>query len=465
MVKDIKYIIKRILIGVGIALLLYYIKFGFILGVSAMQVSSYSMGTNYYGVNNTHTRIDHSITGNPWASYANFSGFVNFNFSLTKLTGNSTSPLVQPRGVSVTTGGNGFICNFGSVSSNNSTFNSQVYSVRCPVTMSSSGLNTITILFQDFQSNDISDYRVTLTSGMSFEIVEKGDVNVNLDTSGTTNAINNQITNDNQNTQDIIDSQEEQTQDIINNQNTNTEKEIESQKVCKLIDKQDIEKDNYQLWTNGQEHANNNDGITGYIKINESTKIKIIESYQVTLGACFYNINKELISCINYQNYENNQEINIPQNSSYIRATIRKAINKPQFKICTNGNQAIVNSQQDINNTLNDDNVDSQQAGDFFSNFQHDSHGLSGIVTSPLRLINSLTTATCNPLEFDLPFVHEHVVLPCMKPIYENYFGVFFSLWQLITTGLISYNILINIYSKIHNLQNPNNDRIEVLNL
>ena len=52
-----------------------------------------------------------------------------------------------------------------------------------------------------------------------------------------------------------------------------------------------------------------------------------------------------------------------------------------------------------------------------------------------------------------------------MRGIYEEHFGTFFSLWQLITTGVISYSVMINMYSKIHNLQNPNNDRIEVLNL
>lgn len=129
--------------------------------------------------------------------------------------------------------------------------------------------------------------------------------------------------------------------------------------------------------------------------------------------------------------------------------------------------QAIIDSQENINNTINDSNVSSAtgDASGFFGNFQSNSHGLSGIITAPLRLLNTFTTATCSPLEFDLPIVHNHVSLPCMRGIYEQHFGVFFSLWQLITTGLISYNICINLYGKVRNLQNPNNDRIEVLNL
>lgn len=127
----------------------------------------------------------------------------------------------------------------------------------------------------------------------------------------------------------------------------------------------------------------------------------------------------------------------------------------------------IKNNTKETNDLIkNTDTSTAQSEGsNFFSNFSRDSHGLSGIVTAPLRLLNSFTTATCNPLEFNLPILHNHVVLPCMRSIYENYFGVFFSLYQLITTGVICYGVGINLYSKLRALENPNNDRIEVLQL
>lgn len=140
------------------------------------------------------------------------------------------------------------------------------------------------------------------------------------------------------------------------------------------------------------------------------------------------------------------------------------------YRFDDNSEEAIKKQTEEtkkINDSINDDKTDvaEQKGGGFFNNFESDSHGLSGVITSPLRLLNSFTTASCNSLSFQLPIVHDNVSLPCMKSIYEDKFGVFFSLWQLITTGLISYNVMINLYSKIHNLQNPNNDRIEVLNL
>lgn len=175
------------------------------------------------------------------------------------------------------------------------------------------------------------------------------------------------------------------------------------------------------------------------------------------------------VICPNVQ-VRGNYSIFISNLTSNIANTI--GISKVTFKFSTDKDikdsiDKSTQEQEKTNNTLNDSNVDNatSDGSSFFGNFSSDSHGLSGIITAPLRLINSLTTATCKPLEFNLPFVGNHVVLPCMRSIYENHFGIFFSLWQLITTGLISYNVCINLYSKVRNLQNPNNDRIEVLNL
>lgn len=145
-----------------------------------------------------------------------------------------------------------------------------------------------------------------------------------------------------------------------------------------------------------------------------------------------------------------------------------------QNQTIINQNDTMINNQNETNNKLDDlnqgimdDNVSDSTttANDFFSDFNQNTHGLSGIVTAPLVMIQNLTASTCSPLRFNLPIVHNEVTLPCMKPIYEEHFGVFFSLWQMLTTGLISYNVLLNMYKKVRDLQNPNNDKIEVLNL
>lgn len=134
--------------------------------------------------------------------------------------------------------------------------------------------------------------------------------------------------------------------------------------------------------------------------------------------------------------------------------------------ICTSKLDETNNNLENINNSLNDDNVDSSidSASNFFSNFSVNHFGLSGVVTAPLRLINSLTSSTCNSLQFPLPFVNQNVVIPCMSTIY-NKFPLFYNLWQLITTGLVGYRISINLFKKVKDIQDPDNDRIEVLDL
>lgn len=123
---------------------------------------------------------------------------------------------------------------------------------------------------------------------------------------------------------------------------------------------------------------------------------------------------------------------------------------------------------EDINNNITNDDTSTSQNSftNFINNYDRtDTTGITRLITAPLRLIQVFTTATCNPLIFQLPIVHNEVTLQCPRQLYIDHFGVFFTLWQMITTGVISYNVAINIYSKVRAMSNPNNDRIEVLNL
>lgn len=467
--RDIKYIFKRILIGVGIALVLSFLKGGLILNAHALEVSNYGIGGVDTVVSNTTQYFEKTISGNPWATFAGMSGYVTGSFSMQKVNGTPTSINVFPTQIfiSTNTGYQDYVCDIGSAMEGNSTFNGGSFTYRCPIKMGTSGVTRLVFQFQNIQTNYPSEYRLSIGSSMSFEVVE--NTNVNVDTSGTTNAINNQTQSNNHNRDanfgNLIQDNRNNTQAIINNQNSNTQQQIESERVCvsKTLFYNDTDKGGHWLGSQGGYVNVNGWGITDYIELG-GTSFSLFSTYTNNAYFCYYNQNKELISC----NGSANGNYLIPNGVKFARFSIRST-NQPQVvvDICRNGNQAIVDSQQDINNTLNDSNVSSatSDASSFFGNFSSNSHGLSGIITAPLRLINSFTTATCSPLEFNLPFVGNHVTLPCMRPIYENYFGIFFSLWQLITTGLISYNICINLYGKIRNLQNPNNDRIEVLNL
>lgn len=104
-----------------------------------------------------------------------------------------------------------------------------------------------------------------------------------------------------------------------------------------------------------------------------------------------------------------------------------------------------------------------------FTNFTNDDFGLSSIITAPLPLIQSLGTATCTPLNLPLGgFTGRHdqtLTLPCMTPLYQNWFGDFFTLYQTITTGFIAYWVGLAFFNQIKQLKDPDYDKIEVINL
>ena len=74
-------------------------------------------------------------------------------------------------------------------------------------------------------------------------------------------------------------------------------------------------------------------------------------------------------------------------------------------EICVNKLDEQNKSIQEVNNTLNNDDVPTGTGTDFFNDFSVNNHGLSGIITSPIRLINSLSSSTCSPLIIPLPLV------------------------------------------------------------
>lgn len=341
MIKNFRYIFNKILIGVGIALILSFLRGNFLLGVSAKEISTiwapYQNNTSV--VSNLSSSVTFNFNHGYWANWG--FGHLRFNFSIIKVSGDPTAPLVVVKQV----GMNNYVCDVGTTTIGNSTFTGQTYSVTCPMIMGSDGLDSMTIFLESNQQNSQANFRITLGGLFTFEKVD----DTNIDFSSTNNTINNQTTsiNNNQNTN---------TNRIINNDNTNTKKITDAQK--------------------------------------ETT-----------------------------------------------------------------------DSVEDLTEAITDDHVNQTMGNSFFSDFQSDSHGLSGIITAPIRLLNSLSSSTCSPLIFPLPFVNNNVSLPCMSSIYSSYFPTFLTLYQLITTGLIGYWVLIKLFGHVKGMQDPKDDRIEVLDL
>ncbi len=134
----------------------------------------------------------------------------------------------------------------------------------------------------------------------------------------------------------------------------------------------------------------------------------------------------------------------------------------------------MVGKQDETNEKLDDlkDSITSDdtsgadsQASNFFSSFESNDFGLTGIITAPLNLISNIVSSNCSPLSLPLPFVNKDLTLPCLMPIYQNHFGGFLTLYQTITFGLISYYVIVNILAMVKGFKDPDKDEIQVIEL
>lgn len=149
----------------------------------------------------------------------------------------------------------------------------------------------------------------------------------------------------------------------------------------------------------------------------------------------------------------------IIQNSGFATAS-----SVDEVKQATN---EVKQEMQSTNNTLNNDNVDESltEADGFFNGFTTNTHGLTGIITAPLNAIQSLTSKTCSPLVLPIPFVDKDLTLPCMRQIYTDNFGGFMNLYDVIVIGIVSYWVLVRIFTLVKDFKNPDHDEIEVMDL
>lgn len=94
--------------------------------------------------------------------------------------------------------------------------------------------------------------------------------------------------------------------------------------------------------------------------------------------------------------------------------------------------------------------------------------GLTSVITSPLVYIKNLTNR--NPGDCPIVYIpirnwfNHSITLPCPTEIYSR-FGIFFTIYQAITTGIIAYWCLINILSFTLQFKEPFSDKIEVMDL
>lgn len=135
---------------------------------------------------------------------------------------------------------------------------------------------------------------------------------------------------------------------------------------------------------------------------------------------------------------------------------------EPPGEICTN-------KIDDVKDSLtNDDIGDSDnKLGDFLTGYEdNDTTGLSGIVSAPLRVIKAFSTAQCKPFEVTL-YKEFKATIPCVQSMLSENTkkSAQFKLFQSLETGFVAYCCVKSLYNMVQKIKNPDDDRVEVLDL
>lgn len=280
----------------------------------------------------------------------------------------------------------------------------------------------------------------------------------------------------------IINNQNQNTQDIINNNNSNTDRIIEennknfnTEKDCGNIWNEQWENGSFNDNT-GQTISNNNKiRSKNYIPIQPNTQYYV--STPITLNAYYYDSNKTFVSANTQSGI--NGSFSTPNNAYYMMfSTFGSSYNTYLNNIaifkgnedttyCKYGSKVYVNKldeQKDainnLNDTINDDNVDENgvvDAFESFNDFLDDNSTITQLITLPITLYTAILNnlnGTCQP--FNLGQLYgEDLILPCIN--ISQYLGN--SLWtmiDIIISGFAVYAIskkMIKVFNNFSSLR------------
>lgn len=129
-------------------------------------------------------------------------------------------------------------------------------------------------------------------------------------------------------------------------------------------------------------------------------------------------------------------------------------------------------NHQDTMNTITSSDVSasSESANGFFNSFENNDHGLSGIVTAPLRLIQALTSRA--QYQIPITMLGKTVYLPPFDSWLDSFdnntknaIKTFRLSFNTIVGGLVCYGAVKGIFKKVEELKNPDDSRVEVMDL
>ena len=340
--------------------------------------------------------------------------------------------------------------------------------------------------------------KVTLTDGYTSSGGSSGSGG-----SGGSNVDPNQsvIDNNNENTTDIIDNANQNTQDIINNQN-----ELLGNTCSNLFDSL-MPTTTYC----GITATKNSDGTYTFngtatcnadFRLNQSSRIGVDNLITLdsgtyvlstgspipsnTAGVVMQNSTWDIVA----RQSGNTSSVTFTVNNSISNifiyfyvingTTLNNYVVKPILvkgtsiiPYCKKGTTSSKlddtnNALNNLNDSLNNSNIDNGTGSDFFNNFTtSDNGGISAIVTKPLTIINSLLDNNNQCASLSLPSFMgvSNATLPSGCILWNNASAIMITLWNTFVCGLGSYFILKDIFRIIEDLKNPDNDKVEVMDL
>lgn len=102
---------------------------------------------------------------------------------------------------------------------------------------------------------------------------------------------------------------------------------------------------------------------------------------------------------------------------------------------------------------------------EYFCSLNVPTHGLTQAIITPLTFIAQIPTLECTPLALPMPHNMQNISLPCMTPIYQQYFPGILLLFQTILTGMFSYYVSIKLFGGVKEVTNPRDDQVETVKL
>lgn len=510
--EDIKYqkfkkILKYAILFVLGCIMIYYSN---ILSVSASTISSnsiYACDANNNVVNSQYNYIlDGDFkTGYLGTTYQGVMNAFSINFNASIQQGNTyTLELITNTG-DWRNIGESTIQLFGSLGSKVCSENVNAYTI----TSVSATYYKIIITFVANSTASYSKLSLSNLSGLPLTGITNWKIDSLSLTDHGNQSTNDIIINQNQQTQTIIDSNTQNKNEIIDNQNQNNE---ELKDTITDIFTEDCHPSNNLLpysngtWTTRGITITAKNGVYDMFGTftGSSGGVTIdIPDFTLQPGTYTLNLNRKGTSIYPYFTLQGNQNIGVGDgksttftldtattftsiylyfgtssyNSQYSAmlsiGSTSQSFQEYGKEICNNKLDDLNENQQATNDKLDDlnDNITNsdtsgadEEANNFFNDFESNDFGLSNIITLPLTTIQSITSKSCTPLSLTLPFVNKTFQLPCMTTIYSK-FEPFYSIYQTITFGVISYWVCVQIYAMVKGFKDPTKDEIEVMDL